>query len=81
MGADDNGRIRLTWGQIAWGIGMMMMIGGAWADLRIGQARMEEKYSERTASNTARISVLENRANEWHAVGEANAAEGTKPRR
>lgn len=33
--SDPNNRIRLSWAQIAWGIGMFLLVASAWADMRV----------------------------------------------
>ena len=49
---DGNGRIKLSWAQIAWGVAMIVTILGTWADLRVSIARIEgklERHAERLA--------------------------------
>ena len=57
MSADQNGRIRLSWAQIAWAVAMIIAILGTWADLRVQMARVEgklERHAERLALLEAR---------------------------
>jgi len=44
--SETNGRIRLTWQQIVWGISLIALIVGSWADLRsqINQIKTENAY-------------------------------------
>lgn len=67
---EANGRLKLSWAQIAWGIAVIVGVLGSWADLRIGQARMEEKLS----AQGERITRLEGQARAWKGVDEAHAA-------
>ena len=71
----ENGRIKLSWAQIAWGVAMIVTILGTWADLRVSMARMEGKL-ERHAE---RITALEHRAERGvFSPDEANAGEAPR---
>lgn len=81
---DTNGRIKLSWAQVAWAVGMMLMLGGAWADLRV----QLEHVGTIVETNTARITSIEQRNIRRDAelmrdaiVGTARASERPKPRR
>lgn len=41
--SEANGRIRLSFSQIAWAISMLLGVGAAWMDLRIQVTRAEER--------------------------------------
>lgn len=84
MSSETNGRIRMSWAQIAWSVSMMLMIGGAWADLRVKL----EHVGTVVEGNTSRIISIEQRNARRDAelmrgyiVGTARADEGPKPRR
>ena len=34
MSGESNGRIKLSWGQIAWSISLLVALGAAWYDMR-----------------------------------------------
>ncbi len=57
MSADQKGRIRLSWAQIAWAVGMIVAILATWGDLRVGMARVETKLD----AHAVRIAALEAR--------------------
>ena len=40
---EANGRIKLSWQQIAWGITMALSLGAAWMDLRIQVTKSDER--------------------------------------
>lgn len=40
---EANGRIKLTWPQIAWGISVLLLVVGAWYDLRTKQIELAAK--------------------------------------
>ena len=57
MSGETNGRIKLSWTQIAWAVGMIVAVLGTWADLRVNMARIEgklERHSERLAALESR---------------------------
>lgn len=55
--AEANGRIRLSWAQIAWAIAMIVAVLATWGDLRVSLARVETKMD----NQESRISALEAR--------------------
>ena len=60
VSGEANGRIKLSWGQVAWGIAMIVAVLGTWADLRVQMARVEgklERHAERIAALESRSTV------------------------
>lgn len=55
--AEQNGRMKLSWGQITFSIGLLVAVLAAWGDLRVSIARIETKLE----GNVARIAALEAR--------------------
>ena len=53
---ESNGRIKLTWQQIVWGISLVALIVGSWADLRsqIIQIRTEKSFLEKRVDRLER---------------------------
>lgn len=55
--SEENGRIRLTWGQIVWAVGVIVAVLGSWADNRVWQAKMDGRMD----AIVGRVVALENR--------------------
>lgn len=55
VSGEANGRLRLSWGQIAWAIGVLVAILGSWADLRVNIAKIETRLD----AQEARVNALE----------------------
>ena len=67
---DQNGRIKMTWAQFAWGITMLLMIAGMWSRMETRMALLEVAISSK--ASTAEVSDL--RARIFQFVPEAGAS-------
>lgn len=82
MSGDANGRIRLSWAQIAWAIATMAAIMGSWADTRSQLALTRQELALRAnADDKEHDSLRQEDQRIWGAVREVQASERSRPRR
>ena len=62
-----NGRIKLSWTQIVWGIAMLGAIVGSWADVRMQVALLRQEVTMKTAEQEKENGRI------WQAVKDAKA--------
>jgi hypothetical protein len=70
---DNNGRVKLSWGQIVWGIATLAAVLGSWYDTRNQIALVRAELQIRVES-----AELEN-TRIWDAIRDAYAAPRRKP--
>lgn len=74
--SDDNGRIKLTWPQVVWGISLLAAILGSWYDTRGQVALLRQEAGLRFQQSDAEHTRM------WRAIDEAQAAPAPRnPRR
>ena len=70
----DNGRIKLTWAQIAWAVATLAAVVGAWADTRAQLALIRQEIALRVIqSEMVHGQFREQDEKLWRAVGDALA--------
>lgn len=68
MSGESNGRIKLSWAQIAWAIATIATVIGAWYDTRTQIALVRQEIGIRQqAADTEHVRM-------WRAIDDANAA-------
>jgi hypothetical protein len=72
---ETNGRVKLSWAQIAWAIAVLVAIISGWYDLRTQNILNRQLLELRSAADDKEHAALrEEDKRIWSAVGEANAA-------
>jgi hypothetical protein len=82
MSDNDNGRLKLPWPMVAWGIAMLVGMLAAWGDMRVKMEAHAGKLDSIRSELAIRVAQQDiEHVRMWKAIDEAAAAERPKSRR